>query len=206
MTVPKKMLVLAFAMVALLIPVTALSDNASGEVMIDGDIDVRGGFDDRSAGRIIVTIYNDSAASVTVDLTIISTFPNDGKVFAKETGIEIPANTAVNVPLKFTVGSVGTHWAKAVIEGDGVDPEAIQSSMSFSFDVGRSIWSNTATYVAIVIVILVIVVAVILKMRGAPKAEDTGVFTAMEEERRAGRTPSKRTGADKEEYKGRKKE
>jgi len=43
---------------------------------------------------------------------------------------------------------------------------------------------------------------VVIKMRGTPKADNDGAFTAMEEERKAGRA---KANAGKEEYKGRSK-
>ncbi|MCL2712545.1 MAG: hypothetical protein FWD37_04655 [Methanomassiliicoccaceae archaeon] len=205
MSILKKTFVIAFVMIALLIPVAALSDSAAGEVKIDGDINVRGGFDDRTAGTVIVTVHNsDDENDSTISILIVDLLNEDIK-YAEVSGIEVPAGKALDVPIKFRVGSSGTHYAKVIISGDDVDDEAITSSLTFSFDVGRSIWSNTTTYIAIVIAILVVVIAVVLKMRSAPKVEEAGAFTAMEEERKAGRA-TKRSGADKEEYRGRKKE
>jgi uncharacterized membrane protein len=71
--------------------------------------------------------------------------------------------------------------------------------MIFDYEVGRSIWSNVWTYVAIVIVILIVGIAFWLRMRSNPKVDSAGAYTAMEEERKA----TKSKGAKKQEYKGR---
>jgi len=202
MTMLKKASVLALIMVALIIPVVALSDNAAGEVGIDKDIRVVGGFDDRSSGSIVVTLYNDGSTEATVTLFVIGLYADDGRVFAGPLTWKIPAGGIKEDTIKFPCGSTGTHWAKVVVEGDNID--AVRGEMSFEFTVGRSIWSNTWTYVAIIVVIIIVAIAALIKMRSNPRIpENVGTFTAMEEERKAGKQRSK---TEREEYKARKKE
>jgi len=200
-----KVTVLTLVMIALIIPAAAMSDDAAGEAELrDGSIWVSNGFDDRNSGTITVRVFNVGLESVSVNVTIKDSVT--GHVYASSTGVNVPApaggadSAAVDVPLSFHMGSPGKVWVDVQIDGDYINTS--QSIMVFEFEVRQSIWSNTWTYVAIILVIIIVGVAVFLKMRGAPKAEDTGTFTAIEEERKAGRKRS----ADKEEYKGRNKE
>ncbi|MCL2142725.1 MAG: hypothetical protein FWH44_00465 [Methanomassiliicoccaceae archaeon] len=201
MSLLKKMCVLAIVAVALLIPAVAISENASGDAMLyDGSVRQTGGFDDRTNGTISVRVSNsDTSVPVTVNVTIRD--PVSGAVYISGRAVTVPAGyDSRDFGFSFRIGSPGTYHLIVEISGD--DAAEVEFAQSIDIEVGRSIWSNTWTYIAIVIVIIVILIAVFLKMRGAPKADSAGAFTAMEEERKADR---KKTGTDREEYKGRSK-
>ena len=204
MSLLKKVSVLAVIMIALIIPAVAISGNAVGDVEITGDAKA-GGFNDRTAGTVTVRLYNTSIDLATGDITVsVVRFDEPGAVYAEKivsfTGEETEG--FMDVSLSFRLDSPGTYYARVIIEGDSADP--IKYSVPVTIEVGRSIWSSTWTYVAIVLVIIIVAIAVFIKMRGAPKVEDKGTFTAMEEERKAGK--GQRSGrTEKEEYKGRKK-
>ncbi|MCL1984797.1 MAG: hypothetical protein FWG58_05320 [Methanomassiliicoccaceae archaeon] len=209
MSLLKKISVLAVIMIALIIPAAAISGSAAGDVTITGDVKA-GGFDDRTSGTVTVKLYN-SGETATGNVTVsVVKFDDPEKVYAKRTVSFTGDETdgMMDVGLSFRVGTPGTYWAVVMIEGDDVlissEDGPAQDRMTFEFTVGQSIWSSTWTYVAIVIVIIIVAIAVFIRMRGAPKVDDAGTFTAMEEERKAGK--GQRSGrTEKEEYKGRKK-
>jgi len=200
MSLAKKIGVLSLVVIALLIPAVALSENAAGEAKLyDDSVWVSGGFDDRSDGTVTVRIYNSDPNSTEVVLVTIKD-PVSGHVYINSRSVTLPVGSAyVDTGFSFRIGSPGSYYVIVEISGDHV---GVEKSQGLYIDVGRSIWSNTWTYVAIVILIIVVAIALIIKMRGTPKAENDGAFTAMEEERKAGRT---KPSAGKEEYKGRSK-
>jgi small-conductance mechanosensitive channel len=202
----KKTAVIAFIMVALLIPVLAISDNAAGEAELTTDsVWQTGGFDDRTNGTIMVRVIGiEESDVITVTITNLLT----GRVFATKTFVatindEIRGH--VDVALSFRVSDPGKHFASVKISGDNVSEDRNQMS-TLSFEVGRSIWSNVLTYVAIVVVIIIIAIVLLIRMRAAPKVDSAGAFTALESERSEKKSAKKKsTSAKKEEYKGRSK-
>jgi hypothetical protein len=204
MSLQKKALVLALAMVALIIPLLAVSGIAAAAGELDNSSISAHGFDNRSSGTVTVKVLNGEATERTVNVYItewsisndVTTWDASKNNFASATVTFTEEDESKTVSLGFRNDSVGTHQARVIV----TDTEGnILTQMGFDYTVGRSIWSNTWTYVAIVIVILVIVIAAWLRMRGNPKVDSAGAYTAMEEERRASRSK----GAKKEEYKGR---
>jgi hypothetical protein len=202
MSLFRKVSVLTLVMIALIIPAAALSQDAAGEAELrDNGIWVSGGFNDRGSGTITVRVFNTGTDVAVVNVKI--TGAGTDNVYATGTAA-VPGDPgsgfgSVDVPLSFRIGDPGRYWVDVHIEsvsGSGVN-EA-QSVTVFEFEVRQSIWSNTWTYVAIILVIVIAGIGLFIKFRGAPKVEDTGSFTAMEEERKA----SKRS-TGKEEYKGR---
>jgi len=204
MSLFRKVSVLTLVMIALIIPALAISDDAAGEAELrDSSIWVSNGFDDRGSGTITVRVFNVGTETVAVKVTIVSTGTDD--VYATSS-VNVPGDTGagfgyLDVPLSFHIGTPGRYWVDVKIESLSGTVNDAQSIMIFDFEVRQSIWSNTWTYVAIILVIVIAGIGIFIKMRSTPKVEETGTFTAMEEEKKAGR---KSTG--KEEYKGRKKE
>jgi len=202
MSLFRKVSVLTLVMIALIIPVAALSDDAAGDAELrDGGVWVSGGFNDRSSGTITVRVFNAGADAVSVVVKI--TGMGADNVYAASSTVTIPGDPGtgfsyVDVPLSFHVGSTGRHWVDVHIESVYGGLNESQSVMVFDFEVRQSIWSNTWTYIAIILVIIVAGIGIFIKIRGTPKAEETGSFTAMEEERKA----SKRS-TGREEYKSR---
>ena len=208
----KRILVLAMVMVALIIPVAAISDDASGQdvFVYNGDINVTRGFDDRNAGTVSVRVSNTAVGSVAVDVYItdlgyheyasVKNVSIDGVGMGAEEG----DSEFKDISLTFQIGSPGDHYLKVVVvEADAAVGSDNLIESTFSVSVGKSIWSNTWTYVAIVLVVIIVGIGAFIKMRSTPRVpEGAGTFTAMEEERKA---EKKRSGAKKEEYKGRKK-
>ena len=199
MSLLKKVTVLAVIMAALIIPVAALSENAAGEASLrDNSVWVSKGFDDRTAGTVTVRVFNTESYPVQVSVSIVDIF--SGATYASG-NVTVPGNGSADLPLSFKIGAPGTYHVNVMIKGADVSP--IQNQISnFEITVGRSIWSNTWTYIAIVIVLIIVGIFVFLRMRSAPKVDNAGEFTAMEAERKAGK---KTSGAKKEEYKGRSK-
>ena len=201
MTTVKKLSVLMLAMIALIIPAIALSDSAAGSVGIynSGDIHVTD-FNDRGTGTVTMMLYNNGTNDEKVTVSIVET-GNESRVFGSAT-VTVPADTSgFEVKITISTGSQGHFWAKAIVTGTAVNEPISQTP--FDFSVGRSIWSNTSTYIAIIAVVIIIGIALFLRMRSAPKPEGTEyTFTEMEEDRKAGKG---RTGAKREEYKGRRK-
>ena len=204
MTTVKKLSVLMLAMIALIIPAIALSDSAAGDVGIynSGDIHVTD-FNDRGSGTVTLMLYNNDSVNDEIVTVRIVEMGNESRVFGSAK-VTVPADTAVTgfeVKVTISTGSQGHFWAKAIVTGDAVNEPMSQTP--FEFSVGRSIWSNTSTYIAIIAVVIIVGIALFLKMRNAPKPDETGyTFTEMEEDRKAGKG---RTGAKREEYKGRRK-
>jgi hypothetical protein len=216
MTPMKKVLVLALVMVALIIPVTALSDDASGDeglFVYNGDVNITKGFDDRTAGTVSVRISNTAADGMTADV-YITDWIDYGRVYASVKNVSIDgvgldaddgAFATKDVSMTFQIGTPGEYHLRVVVveQGKAVSQENMLTGSIFDISVDKSIWSNTWTYVAIIIVIVIIAIAAFIRMRSTPRvSEGAGTFTAMEEERKA---EKKRSGAKKEEYKGRKK-
>jgi hypothetical protein len=200
----KKTAVVAFVMIALLIPVLAICDNAAGEAELRTDsVWVSGGFNDRTDGTITVRVFNINAGDeLTVTINNIFT----GNMFggATRTIVATDADESrgfVDIGVSFRIGDPGKYFASIVVTGDNVS-ETRNEINTFNFEVGRSIWSSIWTYVAIIVVIIIIGIVLLLRMRAAPKVEHSGAFTAMEEERQVKR---KSSSAKKEEYKGRSK-
>jgi len=198
-----KTAVVAFAMIALLIPVLAICDNAAGEAELRTDsVSVAGG-NDRSASTVNVRVFG-VAEGETVTVSVYELF--DGHLFGSASRTATAADEErgfFDIGVSFRVGT-GTYFAYVVITGDNVSETRNQIS-TVSFEVGRSIWSNVLTYVAIIAVIIIIAIVVLLRMRAQPKVDNAGAFTAMEEERQVKKKSSSSQSAKKEEYKGRSK-
>ena len=201
---PKKIAVVALILAALIIPVIAISENASGvSELHDDSIWVSGGFNDRSDGTITVRVHNGIEGeqfTVTLKNSMTGeTYPNATRTVTVTSDDE--DRGYIDVSFSFRIGSPGKYFVSVKITGD------VNSSKSelntYSFEVGRSIWSSIWTYVAIIVVIIIIAIVILLRMRAAPKVDSGGAFTAMEEERQVKRKSS--GGAKKEEYKGRQK-
>jgi len=201
MSLMKKVSVLVLVMIALIMPVVALTDNAAGAVNINSNVQASG-FDDMTEGTVTFRVHNSGADSVTVNIRIVN-LENESKVYYTSS-VTVPGEGSTLVTARFTVNSVGSYYGLIKITGEGIDPDAPASSMSFPFSVDRSIWSNPSTYLVIIAVIAIAAVGIFIKMRSTPKAPvETGTFTAMEEERKAGKA---KTGTGKERYRGRSKE
>jgi len=201
MSLFRKVSVLTLVMIALIIPAAALSQDAAGEAELrDGSIWVSDGFDDRSSGAITVRVFNTGVEPVVVNVKI--TGMGSDNEYATGT-LTVPGDPGsgsgyADIRLSFQIGSPGRHWVDVHIEGAYGVVNDSQSVMGFEFEVRQSIWSNTLTYVAIILVIVVAGIGIFIRIRGTPKVEETGTFTAMEEERKAGKR-----GTGREEYKSR---
>ena len=201
----KKVGVLALIMVALIIPAVAVCGNASGETALyDDGVWVSGGFNDRSNGTITVRATGDITDGDVLTVTIKDLF--SGNVYAARTITVAESDEErgyIDIGLSFRVGTPGKYFAIVELTGTNVSEE-FSTVSTLSFDVGRSIWSSTWTYVAIIVVIILVGIVLFLRMRAAPKVDSGGAFTAMEEERQEKRKSSK--SARKETYKGRQKD
>jgi hypothetical protein len=204
----KKVSVLMFAVLILAVPIM-LSENAEGDILLPANGIHASGFDDRSDGTLTVRVINDTSSAVTVNVLVFAdngSVDNLGRLLAANNNIEMGANETRVIILSFNLGSEGTHHVRVVVYdaslADNDDRTAgVLNQQGVEIYVGLSIWSNTWTYIAMVLVIIVAAVALLIRMRSNPRIpEAAGTFTAMEEERKAGKRSSGR-----ERYKGRKK-
>jgi len=201
MSPTKKVCVLAVVMVLFFIPV--MSDSAAGSVHVDNDsVHVTRGFDDRTAGALSITMENRGATDILVNITIGGNYPHTGHVYALRENVAIPYGEHLTVEMSFHIGDPGIYWVNVIVTDALADEGAAPLTQinHIQITVSLSIWSNTWTYIAIVLVIIIVAIAAFIKMRGNPKVEESGAFTAMEEERKAGKS---RSGTKREEYKGR---
>jgi arginine exporter protein ArgO len=195
----KRITLLALVMVALIIPVIAISENTSGASELRNEsVWVTDGFNDRSNGTIIVRVFNViEGEEITVEISNIF-----GGLFSSATRTATADDEDrgyMDFGLSFRIGDPGKYYASIVIIGNHVG--SFNEINTFSFEVGRSIWSSVWTYVAIVVVIIIIGIVLFIRMRAQPKVDSAGEFTAMEEERKV----KKGSGAKKETYKDRSK-
>ncbi|MCL2607443.1 MAG: hypothetical protein FWD92_02645 [Methanomassiliicoccaceae archaeon] len=194
----KKVCLLAMVMLLFFIP--AASGSAAGSVyMNDNSIRVTSGFDDRSSGTLSIMLENKSATDIIVNVSVEGNYPHPDRVYALRENITVPYDRLLDVAMSFHIGTPGTYWVKVIVT-DASSGEILSERNNIQIDVGQSIWSNTWTYIAIIIVIIIIAIGAYIKIRGNPKVEESGAFTAMEEERKAGK---KGSGTKREEYKGR---
>jgi uncharacterized membrane protein len=203
MTSLKKIAVLAFITVALIVPALAISKDVSGEAKLwDGGIWVSNSFSDRSDGTITVRMVDVVDGDViTVKITDLAEnmFPGATRTVTVTEADE--ERGYINIDVTFRMGTPGHYRAQVIVTGDNVIAPPYNQK-SFEFDVGKSIWSSVWTYVAIIVVIVIIGIVLLIRMRGAPKVDHAGAFTALEEER----VEKKRTtSAKKEQYKSRRK-
>ena len=198
----KKIAVVAFIIAALIIPVIAISESASGAAELrDDSVTVNGGFNDRSSGTVTVKVFTVTEGDE-ITVTVSDLFSEGTYATATRTATEAEEEAGyMNFVLSFRIGTPGTYYAAVVITGDNVN-EARSQDNTLVIEVGKSIWSSIWTYVAIIVVIIIIGIVVLLRIRAAPKVDSGGAFTAMEEERQVKKSSS---GAKKEEYKGRSK-
>jgi len=199
----KRIAVVALIMAALIIPVIAISESASGAAELrDESITVSGGFSDRSNGTVTVNVFAITEGD-SVTVTVSDLFSKATYATATRTATEAEEEAGyMKFVLSFRIGTPGTYHAAVVITGDDVN-EARSQDNTLVIEVGKSIWSSIWTYVAIIVVIIIIGIVVLIRMRAVPKVDNSGAFTAMEEERQVKRKSS--PGAKKEEYKGRSK-
>lgn len=198
----KKVCLLAMVMVLFFIPVA--SGSVAGNVYLhDGDVRVTKGFDDRSAGTLSITMENNGATDVYVNISVGGNYPHVGHVYAVAENVMIPYGESLTVDVSFRIYNPGTYWINVIVTDALADEHVILvQSNNIQITVNQSIWSNTWTYIAIIIVIIIVAIGAFIKIRSNPKVEESGAFTAMEEERKAGK---KGSGTRREEYKGRRK-
>ncbi|MDR0334360.1 MAG: hypothetical protein LBH69_00520 [Methanomassiliicoccaceae archaeon] len=199
----KKIGVLALIMIALIIPAVAIAENVSGDkaAIYDESVRVTGGFNDRSTGTITVKVIGEIIEGD--ELTITITELKTGNLFGTTTIIVTEADELrgfVNISVSFRIGNPGTYFGVVSLTGTDVH-ETYNIDSTLRFDVGKSLWSSIWTYVAIILVVVIIAIVIFMRMRALPKVENTGAFTAMEEERRV----KKGSSAKKETYKSRSK-
>ena len=172
------------------------NSGAKGDVaFMDNLIDV-GEFNERSDGRLTITLTNSATIDKTVNVYV--KFLNGGKLTSRN-GVVIPAGDGTNpgtvkVDLFFRISSPGTHYVSVFAdpETEFLSDDSSGTTKYFNYskaipiEVGSSIWSNTSTYLVIIVVIIIIAIAVFLRMRskGAVKKDNAGVFTAMEEQKK----------------------
>jgi hypothetical protein len=194
----KKVCLLAMVMILFFIPV--VSGSVAGFQLSDGNIRETRGFDDRSAGTLHILLENDSSADIVVNVTVRDNL-NHAHVYAVMNNITVPYTDSVDVGISFQIGTPGQYWIRVdVTDALTGDPLSEWSTNTIMITVNQSIWSNTWTYIAIIVVIIIVAIGAFIKMRSNPKVEESGAFTAMEEERKAGK---KGSGTKREEYKGR---
>ena len=180
----------------------------------DSDADVKrqgqwqySGFTDNDAGKIYVTLANDSTAEYKVKLVACETGNHDN-VYASTALLTVPGTGTddgkLYVELSWKFGSSGTKYVDVIAydENDAVIDNPLLNENSVQIDVSHSIWKNAVTYIVIVVIAIVVIVVIIMYIRSTKKTKsDTTMsdrtFTKMHNEK-MGR---KSAAAQKTEYK-----
>lgn len=180
-----------------------------------------GDFNSRNTSDIKITISNGTEDEVTVDVWVTYQDATDQSIEGAlgRDNIKIDPEDKGTAVISIGFGSEGDKLLRIHAKSDDVDFISIGNvegvaSYNFSIYVHQSIWSNTITYVAIILIIVVVAVAIYLRQRSAPKAEPQMTFTELEEMRRSQRTGvepsgsaarrSSRPSAERRRYEGNK--
>lgn len=197
----KKMfaILIAFAFIALPIGLSLDSDDSdASDLSFDSASITIGSFKENSAGTISVTFANTTTTAKVLDSVYVTNFEN-GQKLTEINNVTVPARADENTPgkvtvnLTFQISSPGTHYVVITALPDTgfptYDGSTANDSGVLTIEVGTSIWANSSTYIVIVVVVIIIVIAVWLVMRNKKKdkKESTGVFTAMDAQKRAAR-------------------
>lgn len=201
------MAVLALAVVPLL-----AAEDSDADVIRQGQWQ-SSGFTDNDAGKIYVTLYNNSTEAMEIKLVACETGDHDN-VYATKT-VTVPGTGTddgkLAVELSWKYGSSGTKYVDVIAFDPATDKEITKDDMasiqllnenSVQIDVSHSIWKNAVTYIVIVVIAIVVIVVIIMYIRSTKKTKsDTTMsdrtFTKMHNEK-MGR---KSAAAQKTEYK-----
>jgi|GEM_PF-1193283 len=198
--VSKKIVALALVLSFLVLPLAFAGSSSAADLQFDNSQSRVGSFTQGSSGSVTVFLQNTTDSPISA--TVYVAFPNSDSPRLAQTQVTVPGNDAdgnpgvAEVSLSFRIDSPGTHWVRVWATYMAEDPSNPGSYVEtpllvpeiLEIHVNSSIWSNTSTYIAIVVVILVVAVAVyFLKIRNPSKKNDVaaGTFTAMESRRLA---------------------
>lgn len=184
------------------VPLVSLYDIDEAEAVPDGlFMDTgsfsKGSFDTRTPGTVSINITNYTGNDVNVDV-YVTYFGSDRNLASKD-DVLIQSGKTETVSLSFEIGSEGTKdltlWAESedVTFQNGLN----EISHNFIIHVDLSIWSNWATYVAIIVVVIIVAVALFLRTRGVTKEEPELTFTELEELERSKRQSGRVSGSEK---------
>lgn len=211
MKTASKLLALMAVFVLAVIPLLAV-DGSDATVNRQGQWS-SSGFTDNDAGRIKVTLVNDSSEEVKIVLRAYE-FPYSEKNkddYLAESKITVPGYTEDNkgeytAEISWKYNSSGTKYVDVVAFNDdeGLTPftNGLINENSVQIEVSHSIWKNTVTYVVIVIIAIVVIIVLVMYIRSTKKTKsDTTMsektFTNLHREK----VGKKAATAEKKEYK-----
>ena len=165
------------------------------------------GFTDNDAGKIYVTLANDSTTEYKVKLVAYETGNHD-HIYAQTALLTVPGTGTddgkLYVELSWKFDSSGTKYVDVLAydENDAPIGDALLNENSIAIEVTHSIWKNAVTYIVIVVIVIIVIVIVVMYIRSTKKTKaDTTMsdrtFTKMHHEK-MGR---KSAAAQKTEYK-----
>lgn len=187
----KTMIALAITLMALIPAGMLMSDESDARVDF-GDV-WGSGFTTNGDGTLHVTL--NSTEYIEIEMTITVT---EGNRELKSIEVTIPAATDENPTVKyvaevsFRLDGEGTHQLRVTCEPSHYFTPSGQpiNYYDVNVDVTVSIWSNTTTYIAIIVVALLIVIAVYLKIRSTPITKPKMTFTELERQKAVGKEES----------------
>ena len=198
-----KLLAVIAVLALAVIPLVAV-DGSDADVKRNGQWEASG-FTDYDAGRIKVTLVNDSSEAK--DIKLVACEPgNHDNVYATKT-VTVPGTGTddgkIAVELSWKFGSSGTKYVDVIAYNENDEPigNPLLDENSVQIEVTHSIWKNSVTYIVIAVIVIIVVIVIIMYIRSAKKTKaDTTMadrtFTKMHNEKKG-----KSAAAQKTEYK-----
>ena len=206
-----KLLTVIAVLALAVIPLVAV-DGSDADVIRNGQWEASG-FTDYDAGRIRVTLINDSTEAMEIKLVACETGDHDN-VYDTKT-VTVPGTDTdggrLAVELSWKFGSSGTKYVDVIAFDPATDKEITKEQMAsiqllnennVTIEVTHSIWKNSVTYIVIAVIIIIVVIVIIMYIRSSKKTKaDTTMadktFTKMHNEKMGRKTAA----AQKTEYK-----
>ena len=200
-----KLLAVIAVLALAVVPLLAI-DESDAEVKRQGQWQYSG-FTDYDAGKIYVTLVNDSTTEMKVKLVAYETGDHD-HVYASTDLLTVPGTGTddgkLYVQMSWKFGSSGTKYVDVVAydENDAAIDDSLLNESSIQIEVSHSIWKNSVTYIVIAVIIIIVIIVIILYIRSSKKTKaDTTMadktFTKMHNEKMGRKTAA----AQKTEYK-----
>lgn len=182
----KTLIALAVIMMAIVPASMMMSDESDAKVDF-GDI-WGSGFTTSGPGTLNVVLTSTEYDDI-VGIDVIVT---ENGVERGRTTVTVPANDSITAEVRFSLDGAGTHYLRVTCEPPDTFPpgpngQPINYIDGISVEVTVSIWSNTTTYLALIVVAILVVIAVYLRMRSAPVTKPKMTFTELEKQKAAER-------------------
>ena len=200
-----KLLAVIAVLALAIIPLVAV-DGSDADVIRNGQWEASG-FTDYDAGRIKVTLVNDSSTEMKVKL-VACEVGNHDNVYDSTDLLTVPGTGTdggkLAVELSWKFGSSGTKYVDVIAydENDTLIDNPLLNENNVEIEVTHSIWKNSVTYIVIAVIIIIVVIVIVMYIRSSKKTKaDTTMadktFTKMHNEKKG----KKAAAAQKTEYK-----